>query len=375
LVFDLAEPALLTREIIERTLQLIGRHTTLSFPDLLWSLEQGPETRGESQPGRSLPQGADIAWTLLSRAAAALPALRTGLGPEIEWASEASLASWEEMQQNLYDKLVSLERQLAETLNVVEDISLLREEALQGSVKAQRWRSVVRQVLQEQIESLGRISMQSLRASERLAEEFRALWLSLPENLIKLLGSTDVMEDADQGASEAEKTTSGQPLLRNERLALRTMLTDEAIAADPELVVRLAGALCHNRGTLAWETCLALANSRARYHRYITADDRTEWHIRIASRPGPEGTLEIPFAVIEQPLSVRFRQRFEAEDLEGRLHILWQLVQYAARLHASILTLTASEVSQQVDLREEELWNLIKKGIAGTPPNMEEQTP
>lgn len=149
-------------------------------------------------------------------------------------------------------------------------------------------------------------------------------------------------------------------------LTLKSRLTgDDALADDPDLAVRLAGALCQNPGTLTWESCIALANSRAKFHRYVETSEDTPWHVQLDVRPGRDGKIEIPFAVVEQPLSSRFRLFFEEQDLVGRVRILWELVHYAATLRLSLLSITAADAQHQVLLREEDLWQTLNDFGAG----------
>jgi hypothetical protein len=288
-IVNLSEQTSLTVDLIARALRLAAGNAALPIPQMLWSLQQGPEVNGRARSGEAFPPKLDIAWELLTRAGATLPTTSKGRGPKIE-------------ETRIYNPPEALRQRE----------SLLAE--------------------------VSRISIETFTVLFDLMVEAAAI--------------------TREGIHESPKPPSS-----------------EISFVDPNLAVRLEGAICRNHGTLPWETCLALANSRARYHRYLDAGESASWQIQFNARPSADGAIDIRYAVVEQPLSEQFRRRFEAEDLQGRVRILWHLVNYAACLHTSILTLTAAEAGRQVDLREEELWNLIAGEGSGPSTALEGQTP
>lgn len=85
-------------------------------------------------------------------------------------------------------------------------------------------------------------------------------------------------------------------------------------------------------------------------------------------RPADDGSLHIPFAVVEQPLSLRFRRRFADEALLGRVAILVHLVRYAAEPRASLVAITVADAGRQLARRDEELWQRVT-GARGEESN------
>lgn len=142
-------------------------------------------------------------------------------------------------------------------------------------------------------------------------------------------------------------------------VALRSFLRSPGIRDDVELAVGLARAVLGHKGTLTWETCLTLANARARVHRYVDQDKSEDWQVMLDLRSGEDGSVQINFAAVEQPLSEGFRDLFERQDLAGRLTILWHLVRYASKVRSSILSLDISHIERQLALRQDELWQRL----------------
>jgi hypothetical protein len=101
--------------------------------------------------------------------------------------------------------------------------------------------------------------------------------------------------------------------------------------ALPDLAPTIASA-----GTLSWEACLALANARGRYHRFIDGDGARSTSFRFERVTCSDSATVMPLAFVEQPLSSRVRARFERMSLPLRLSFLSSLVHHAARAHSSL---------------------------------------
>jgi hypothetical protein len=313
---ELAEQSNLSRALIEQALSLVTKHAAVPFRHLRWSLEQGEPQEACSRNGRQFPQDVDVAWTLLSRLAlGCLPYNLKGKGPKIEWIRQQGAAQREKVQRAMPPSLLKrppiVTSALAPLLNQLFDI----EDRMQRLLEAITWF----------------VGFRTRRWVAALAER-----MSTPT------GATHWLEN------------------------VRWVLEGHRADVDPDLAVALAGELCQNQGTLSWEACLRLANGRAQYHRYLDAGEGVEkWKVVAEVRTRPDGVLEVPFAVVEQPLSPRFRQQFEAKNLEGRVKVLWHLVEYAKSFRASIHTFGVADVQQQITLREEELLQQIRDDESG----------
>jgi hypothetical protein len=137
---------------------------------------------------------------------------------------------------------------------------------------------------------------------------------------------------------------------------LRSLLASDWARSDPKLGIETVGEICRNGGTLSWETCLLLANSRTGFHHFVEGGPGDRWQVAADVRVGQQGDLEVPFSVLHQPLSPRFRGYYDSLALLGRIRILQTLVAYAARLHTSVVRIGMAEAQHQVTLREAELW-------------------
>ncbi len=325
----LAERSRLTRKLVEKALDTIARRVAVPFHDIRWLLEQGRLLESRSRGGPRFPEGTDVAWTLLGRMALArVPYTLQGKGPKIEWIEQAG-AKQRVLNLFPYDDFSKPYRQRPQPL-----FDLLCREI--------SWCTHYVDVV-----------LDKLQAKKFRAVEKTSILKSRIVTEIHQLKSEDVV--VNPGLELRPQETAPRPWYTE----LRKLLEGDDAKANPELAVELAGTLCRNRGYLTWEACLTLANSRAKYHRYFEGKQAGEWHVMLDVTAAANGSVEIPFAVAEQPLSSRFRRRFEEKDLTGRVRILWHLVQYAASLHASLLTITTTDAQHHLDLREDELWEVL----------------
>lgn len=146
---------------------------------------------------------------------------------------------------------------------------------------------------------------------------------------------------------------------------IRNIVDNDFAEVDPEFTVHILHSLCQYNGNLSWKICLELANSRARYHEYVDAfeigvNGFAKWEVRAGVRKDEKGDLEVPYSLVQQPLSLSFRNEFENRDLEGRLAVLWNMVKYAGDLHNSISTIGQQDLNNQINLREIDLLNMVK---------------
>lgn len=353
-VADLAERSGLARERMEKVLRLLRRTPSTAVPSLRWLLEQGWSRGGRTAAGDALPPRSDVAWPLLQRLAELeLPSPLAGPGsrPESrdsprrlleELVVEEGLWHGEGAQLEIYRNVVEVQR-LADHVHQVE--IALREQLRRLIRPVRSLLSKIRPAYLDEWPVTDELIISEPQVETvLLREESESVRLSMQETRI-----SELRDEAE------EDRRRGRERLRE----LRHLLTTPFLAADPELAVQMAGRVCRNRGTLSWQACLTLANSRARCHRYLDGDGAAFWQVMADIRPGADGELEVPFAVVEQPLSPRFRHRFEAEGLAGRVEILCRLVRYATRPRGSRLAITEADAWHQVGRREEELWQSL----------------
>lgn len=228
-----------------------------------------------------------------------------------------------------------------------------------------------------------RLGLRDAGLISRAAQQTTLLEM-LPAEILKKVHRADVelasvIEDLadgrDQAISDAmraltskrrrRRTPPGErrfptSILRPKLLAiLRHPIAEEA----PELAVELALELVNSRGVFTWSACLRLANARLdAVHRYIESAEPGVLKLTVDVQARDGGEVEIFYSVVEQPLSPRFRKLFETKNLEGRVRLLWNLVEYAARARGEVIRLGSSDALRQVAGREGALWGAIQGG-------------
>lgn len=314
LVMELAGRSTLDRGRIDAALYVAAQHLTSSLDELSWALE--PRLRGgaRAQDGQSFPEHVDVAWTLLRRVA--LSAMLFRRDGRVSKQTPPQISRLDLARSADYGRLESaLTRQTAQGYQVLRTLG----QSLYNSVVLAVTSFVV--------------TLAELRLLRR--EPLEVIPLSQQSEGVHRAGPSQ--DPVDLGN------------------LLRPLLSSDWARVDPELAIRLAGEISR-RGTLSWQMCLELANTRTGFHRYVEAPSGARWQLMADVRPGDDGGLEIPFSVVEQPLSPRFRGLFESQHLEGRVRLLNELIAYAARRRGAILRIGTADAEHQVALREGELW-------------------
>jgi len=232
---------------------------------------------------------------------------------------------------------------------------------------AEGWGTLVRlTLLMHAAKQMAGLTQQELIANEVYHPEdnffsVESRFAHLAQTLKRLLLAADLMTSLKILAHEEAVRAEGRQQVLPVR-DLRQLLLADWVRADAHLAVQIAGALCRGGGMLTWKECLILANLRAAVHRYLDEEekqDSAEWQVKVSPRATPDGALEVPFAVIEQPLASRFRELFERRDLEGRVEILYRLVDYANEMRSWSLPIARTQAVRQVIFREDDLWEIL----------------
>jgi len=177
-----------------------------------------------------------------------------------------------------------------------------------------------------------------------------------------------LLEAADlSGANSTARAALRQSLdAIAERLPDCATLRGVETALSVDTVVQVQSELAG--GTLSWASCLSLANARSRYHRFVDGAAPEQLRLHAGGVQARNGSLELLFTLIEQPLSSASHQRYDALPLDGRLRFLAALSRHAARVHWSARTVTSEAAASHVVMAEELIWSHASGDIDERPP-------
>jgi hypothetical protein len=160
----------------------------------------------------------------------------------------------------------------------------------------------------------------------------------------------------------AEKIGS-RPVRQSETInrSLRILLGSELASREPILFLRTSARLVACGGNLLWPDCLALANARARHHRFLDPDEAVA-NVEVAHDVESNAAgIKIKFSVVQKRVPPRIREAYHGLPLAGRIQVLSELVEFAKRHHTTAIQISSAQIAQQIEMDEDELLRGIRK--------------